>query len=129
MATAIILIDIFFVLKYKWRHFNYHHNKIEFYLSIIFSILFSGIHKIDVLVEGSLYSVKMGFPFPWMEKYIFHEALFEPMNYFQISEINYQLGVFFINALLIYCLMIGVRRLFLTKGWISQNVFKYQMIE
>jgi len=122
MAVIIILLDIIYIVRFKWSSFKYHDNKIEFYMSIFFTIICSGIHQITEVFEGSLYSINMGFPFPWMEKHISYEQLMKPMNYFEFTEISYQIIVFALNSLIIYCLMIGTKKLFIEKELKSNQV-------
>jgi len=80
--------------------------------SIFFTIICSGIHRITEVIDGRLFAVNMGFPFQWMEKYVYYEQLFEPMNCFQITKISYQVIVFALNCLIFYCFMVGVKNFF-----------------
>lgn len=111
MAYLILILNVFFVVRYKWRYFNFHQHKVDFYLSVIFSLLLTGVHRIEILTANEFYKIKMGFPLAWIDKYLRGDELFEPMNYFAISEAAYRIDIFVINTVMIYIFMVGFRTL------------------
>lgn len=112
MIYIILIANVFFVIKYKWKYFNYNNHKIDFYLSIIFSLLLTGVHKIETVSGNGLYNIKMGFPIAWIEKYVSENELFEIVNYFAISDAAYRIELFIINVVMLYCFIVGFRTIF-----------------
>lgn len=119
MAHILLIIAIISIVKYKRKSFLYKLNKTECFISLFFTIIFSGIHRFTEIFEDSLFIVKMGFPYAWMETHIAYENLFKPINYFAIADIAYRIEMFVLNFLIIYVLMIALKRFFMERGWVS----------